>query len=308
MIDCLVYVLCFVVLWKSSDLIVNSVSKLAHKLKISAFSISFFILGFLTSLPEIMVGFNSVITGKPEIFVGNLLGGTLVLFIFVIPFLAVFGNGLSLKHELSKKHLIISLLVILAPAFLLLDNRAAVWEGLVLISSYAFLFFVLERGQYSATLKQDRNFHWFKDATKIFLGVILIAVSSFILVEKTVYFANLVGLSPFIISFIIVALGTNLPEIVLAFRAISSGKKDIALGDFLGSAVANCLIMGILIIINQRDILIPTNFLLQFIFLFGGIAVFYYFTRSSRNISRREGLVLLTLYIIFLVVQIWNRF
>ncbi|MEK7127157.1 MAG: sodium:calcium antiporter [Patescibacteria group bacterium] len=306
--DIAIYLLSFFLIWQGSSLVVGSISKLAHKLNLSTFSVSFFVLGFLTSLPEIMVGLNSVIGGKPEIFVGNLLGGTLALFIFVIPLLAVFGNGLSLRHELNEKHLLVALVVILAPAFLILDNSAVIFDGLVLVSLYALLFYILERGGQKITNPSDgHSFHWIKDVAKIVFGITLVVVSSYLLVDKTVYFAKVLGLSPFIISFIIVALGTNLPELALVARAAISGHKDIAFGDFLGSAVANSLIMGVMIIFNRGDIVIPTNFFMQFIFIFGGIALFYYFSRSHQDISRREGLILLAVYVIFLAVQLWNR-
>jgi cation:H+ antiporter len=301
----LVYLVSFFLIWKGAELIVDSVSKLAHRLRISAFSISFFVLGVLTSIPEITVGINSVIKGTPEVFAGDLLGGTLTLFIFVIPLLAVLGNGLSLKHELDKKHLLITLLVIILPVLLLLDSRIALLEALVMIGFYVLLFYILEHRQYEHQhLDTPKNFHWLKDALKIIIGVCLVAISSYFLVDKTVEFARFLNISPFVISFIVMGLGTNLPEISLVLRAAVSGRKDIAFGDFLGSAVANTVVMGGLTMLNRRTVIIPANFFVQSIFIFGAIFLFYYFSSSGQNITRREGAVLLSIYILFLLLNV----
>ena len=68
------YIFSFLLIWFVAGLIVTSVDRLAHKLNLSSFAVSFFLLGILTSVPEISVGINSLIDKKPEIFVGNLIG------------------------------------------------------------------------------------------------------------------------------------------------------------------------------------------------------------------------------------------
>lgn len=304
--DFLIYVLCFVVLWKSSDLIVGSISKLAHHLRISAFSVSFFILGLLTDLPEATVGINSLANNTPQIFIGNMLGGTLALFIFIIPILAVVGNGISLKHDLNSKELVATILVILAPAALFLTGSVYLWFGFVLIILYFVLFFFLERKQ-MVKFSPVSKFHWGWDVLKICLGVILILVSSHFLVQKTVEFSQILGVSPFLISFVLMGVGTNIPELSLAVDSIIKHKKEIAFGDILGSAVSYLLIMGVLIIFNWSKIVLPGNYLLQLAFLIIGVVMFYVFAMSKNEISRREGFVLLFVYVIFLIVQLWQR-
>src|SRR3990167_5911120 len=87
------------VLWLGAGLIVYSLDNISRRLEISAFAASFSILGILTSLPEISVGINAIIDKKPEIYVGNLLGASVVLFLMIIPLLAILGNGVKLSHQ-----------------------------------------------------------------------------------------------------------------------------------------------------------------------------------------------------------------
>src|SRR3989339_2284714 len=139
------YISAFFLLWYCSGIIVNSVGRLASKLKLSSFAVSFFILGILTSIPEFSVGINSIINQTPDVFVGNLLGASLVLFILVIPLLAVLGNGVKMVHQLSSDNLIFSLLVIAAPVFLIADNVLTRTESVFLILLYALLFYFIEK-------------------------------------------------------------------------------------------------------------------------------------------------------------------
>ena len=142
-INGLLYILSFILIWLGAGLIVNSIDKYAKKLHISSFAVSFFILGFLTSTPEIAVGISSIIEKDPEIYVGNLIGGIIIIFLFIIPILAIFGRGITLSHQLSKRNLLLSLAVCAAPAFLILDNKVTVFEGFLLIFFYIILFYFI---------------------------------------------------------------------------------------------------------------------------------------------------------------------
>src|SRR3989338_7653254 len=99
------FIFALMVLWLGSGLIVYSLDNIARRLEISAFAVSFFVLGFLTSLPEIAVGINAILDKTPEIFVGNLLGGQIIIFLLIIPMLAILGNGVILSHQLTASKL-----------------------------------------------------------------------------------------------------------------------------------------------------------------------------------------------------------
>ena len=114
------YVLSFFAIWFGASLIIKSVDKIARKLRISSCAISFFVLGLFTSVPETAVGINAVINHNPEVFVGTFLGGTVVIFLLIIPVLAILGKGVTINHDLDKKTLLGLLAVIAAPGLVVI--------------------------------------------------------------------------------------------------------------------------------------------------------------------------------------------
>lgn len=297
------YIASFLLIWLGAGLIVSSIDKFAHRLKLSSFAVSFVLLGLLTSTPEFAVGFAAISEANPEIFVGNLLGGIPVIFLFVIPMLAIFGNGVQLKHFFSQRNMLLTLGVIVAPSIMILDKKVTNAEGAFLIALYAILLFVLARDHGFLDRKNKEllqlKAYSLKDILKVLFGAIIVFGASQIIVDHTLYFSRIFSIHPLYISLIVLSLGTNLPELSLAIRSIMLGKKDVAFGDYMGSAAVNSLFFGIFTLINQGDVLTANRFPLTFVFIVGGIALFFIFSRSRNSISRLEGCVLLCLYIVF---------
>jgi len=302
------YVLSFFAIWFGASLIIKSVDKIARKLRISSFAISFFVLGLFTSVPETAVGINAVINHNPEVFVGTFLGGTVVIFLLIIPVLAILGKGVTINHDLDKKTLLGLLAVIAAPGLVVIDHKVTNPEGIFLILSYMIIFFFIERKH--GVLEQHQidvlsvKAYSFLDVAKVALGMGIVFVSSQFIVSQTLIFARLFDVPAFYLSLIVLSIGTNLPELSLAVRAIMSGKKDIAFGDYLGSAAANTLLFGVFTLINDGEVFTFSSFLFTFLFMVSGLGLFYFFSRSKKDISRKEGLVLLAVYIAFLLYEI----
>ena len=302
------YLAAFFILWYCSGIIISSVERLAHKFKLSSFAVSFFVLGILTSIPEFSVGINSIINKTPDIFVGNLLGASLILFILVIPILAVFGGGVKLIHQLGENNLIFSLLVVAAPVFLIADNVLTRTEGVFLILIYIILFYFIEKKDgLMAVSKEKKIFpqkHFIEDFVEIILASIIIFITSKFIVNETVYFASFFHISEFIISLLILSIGTNLPELSLALKSIFLGKKEVALGDYLGSAAANTLLFGVFTLLNGKRVNVSVYSFRILLLTLLGLGVFYLFSRSKNDISKKEGKILLLIYLLFIVVQV----
>lgn len=304
----LLYILAFAFIWIGAGLIVSSTNKFSNKLKLSPFAFSFVFLGFLTSVPEFSVGLQAVASHDAQIFVGNLLGGVLVIFLIIIPFLAIFGNGIYLKNELEGKTLIATLLIILAPATFILDKKVTSLEGVVLVILYIFLLFLIEKrnGIFDRTNNQLFNIkaYSYKDMFLILIGIGILFTASNVVVDKTLYFSGILNISAFYISLIVVSIGTNIPELSLAIRSAISGKKDVAMGDYLGSAAVNTFLFGVLTLLSGGEVILVSNFMITFVFILAALVVFYILSIKKNYISRTSGFFLLGIYLLFVVMEL----
>lgn len=307
-INLLIYLLSFIFIWIGSGIVFTTLNKFSKRLRFSPFAVSFVVLGLLTSIPEFAVGMQSVADRNPEIFIGNLIGGVATLFLFVIPVLAIFGNGINLKHEFDNKSLLAALSVIFAPTLLILDQKITNLGGVILIILYFILLLLIEQKHGIFDKENTELFnskaYSYQDIVKMLLGIGLIFVSSNFIVDKTVYFAQLFDISTFYISLIIISLGTNLPELSLAVRSVVMKKKDIAMGDYMGSAAANTLLFGVFTILNNGEVLTVSNYFITFIFVATALGLFYVFSQSKKFISRADGVLLLITYFIFIFLEL----
>jgi len=177
-----------------------------------------------------------------------------------------------------------------------------------LVSIYIFLLYALEKKKGLLDHFRDKFLtgkrEIYKDLIKIIIGSFIVYMASSILVDKTILFSEIFGVSPFLLSLLGLSIGTNLPELSIALKAASTGKKEIALGDYVGSAAANTLIIGVLSLINAKTLRLQNHFIITFLFMFTGLFLFYYFTRSKNDISRKEGYVLIFVYIAFFLLEL----
>jgi len=232
----------------------------------------------------------------------------IVIFLLIIPILAIAGNGIKLVHQLNAKNLLFSLLVIVTPSFLIADKKISLFEAIFLIFLYLILLYTIEKkkGLFEKVRDNliDGKSHLAQDVGKIIIGGLFVFFSSSFIVTRTIYFSNLLNISPFIIGLLFLALGTNFPELSLAIRSVASKKKEVAFGDYVGSAAANSLLIGILTIFNGGQVVVVNHFIRPFIFTVLGLGLFFYFSRSKNDISRVEGLMLLLVYVGFLTAEI----
>ncbi len=304
--DGLLFFISFIILWFSAKMVIEAVKHFSKSIRVSSFVTSFLILGILTSISEMSVGVNSLINHRPEVYVGNLIGASFVILLFIIPVLAIFNRGINLKQKLDTPRLILFLALIFSPSVITLDGRISRFDALIIFCLYGvFLYFFQKQENVwehisSLGVKQKPDF---KNVAKIFIGAALIFIAGNLLVDKTVYFADLIHIPSFIISLMMISIGTNLPELVIAFNSLRHKNSDVAFGDYVGSAATNPLLFAIFTIINGSFSIANQGFNLTFFIILFGYILFFLFARSKSTISPKEGLALFLVYLIFLSAQ-----
>lgn len=304
-----IYALSFIGIWIGSGLAISSVERLSKILRVSSFAVSFIVLGFFTSVSELSVGVNSILENDPEIYVGNLIGASIVIFMLIIPLLAITGNNIKITPEFRGFNLPASLVVIALPVILAMDGRVGRTDSILALSLFGFLVVAVQtkRGllEKMKTINSRSSIKVGKELLRIVFGVAVIFIASRFVVEQTEYFSNLLQLSPFVISLLLISIGTNIPELSFVVRSAFMKNNQVAFGDYVGSASFNTFLMGGLTFFYGKPVLLNNSYLVSLLFLVVGLFVFYYFARTKNSISRVEGLVLLALYVLFLVVEIY---
>ncbi len=148
----------------------------------------------------------------------------------------------------------------------------------------------------------------------LFLGLALLLVGANYLVDASVAIAQRAKISNFIIGLTIVGIGTSAPELFVSIQSALTGHGDIAMGNVLGSNIANVfLIMGVTAIIlpfeinreqSRRDI--PIGIVVSIlVFLLANDAIIPGITEN--NMSRIDGILLLIVFVIYMAVVILKK-
>lgn len=300
----------FIGMWFGAGIVVKTTELISKNLHLSSFVVSFLLLGTLTTIPEISILFTSLQQGDVKISLGNLMGGILVIMTFIIPGFSIVKDGINLKNTFEKDILGFVVLFALLPFLLSYDKVFNGLDGLIILFSYIFLIYKVIQLQSKKTTQELNSFlssnvkiiDLIKQLLILPLGLFIIFVCGDILSDQMIYFGSLFNVNTFIISFLILGIGTNLPEISIMIRALKNKYLDIALGDYFGSIVANLLLISLAIILGG-PINIQDNVALTVSYVIISFTLFYLFFRLNNKLSAYEGYIILSLFVIFYILK-----
>jgi len=306
-----IFVIACYVLVRSGAILVGAMTVLCRYFRITEYVFSFLLMAFATTLPEFFVGITSGAKGLPVISLGNVIGSNLVNLSFILGIIAVAAGGIKIENKIEKKDTWISFFIILLPMALLIDKKISRIEGVLLLAVFGWHVYYLLK---SKDIFQQRV-HKLKDelvhSEKLLhsllffiLGIVFLIASALVVVQSAKLIAMELYVPLALISLVLIAFGTSLPELVFGMRAAIAKHEGLSLGNLFGAAVVNStFILGITAIIspiqidNFKIIAIGAAFMLVAA-LFANI-----FIASKNRLSRREGLILIVFYIAFLVVE-----
>jgi len=293
----------------SADRFITGAAATARYAGMPPLLIGMVVIGFGTSAPEMVVSAISAVEGNPGLALGNAYGSNIANIALILGLTALI-SPITVKSTVLRKELPVLFGVTLLGAGLLFDLYLSRFDAWILL----FVFVVIMSWSIWLGLKQrqDTLANSVDDlliehpmtlkAALIWLvvGMTLLVVSSRILVWGAVEIARGFGVSDLIIGLTVVAIGTSLPELASSLAAIRKGEHELAIGNVIGSNLFNTLaVVGIAGIISplaiDREVLYRDCLLMGLLTL----ALFLVRTGSDgqKQISRMEGLLLLTIYI-----------
>lgn len=301
------------IVWYFAGVLVDAVSRLAKRSCHSGFFTAFFLLGFLTSISEISVAINAGIAKVPGVSVGNLIGASFVILLFIVPLLAVAGQGIRFNQAIPREVLLITLATIILPTLLVMDGNVTRTEGFLALLAYGTVAYALFKNRAPIRTCEpvagtfvERTRGFLVEVMRIVVGAVAIFAAAHFLVEQALYFATTLGVPSSLLGLVLLSIGTNIPEIVIAIRCLFKRRTDVAFGDYLGSAAMNTLIFAGLAIFTGTFVVEPTEFIATTILFVLGAALLYLFARSKLAITRGEGAILLLFYVLFLGFQLYS--
>ena len=113
------------------------------------------------------------------------------------------------------------------------------------------------------------------------------------------------GIKPIVIGLTVVAFGTSSPELAVSLTASIKGSNDIAIGNIIGSNIANIgLILGISAIVLPLQV--EKIIMKRELPLMIAISAALYFMAIDKKIGLIDGVILFTGIIIFVSYQVYN--
>ncbi len=136
-------------------------------------------------------------------------------------------------------------------------------------------------------------------------GLVLLVFGAELLVRQAARIAQNLGIAPVVVGLTVVAFGTSAPELAISIQSTLAGSGDIAIGNVVGSNIANVLlILGISATITPM--LVAQQLIRIDVPIMIGASFLFYWMSLNGYISRMEGAILailLVAYITFVVVQ-----
>lgn len=300
-----------------AEMVLRSASRMAALMGVKPILIGLTFVAIGTSAPELAVGITAASEGKGGLAVGNIAGTNMFNILFIL--------GLSAAMRPMKIYMLsikLDVPVMIGAALILiffaLDGNISPTEGGFLLAGavvYTIALIRFSRKQ-PASLKKEYSEEfgktvlfmkpvfrkWAWNIIMLLSGIGLTIVGADLLVDGAVSLAVSLGVSDAVIGLTIVAMGTSAPELVTTILATRKNDRDVAVGNLIGSSITNILvILGITCLVSPGGINVSREILWYDLPIAALMAVLCYpVFKSNRTVSRMEGILFLTAFIVYM--------
>lgn len=314
---------------KGADVLVDNAVILSRKWGISEMVIGATIVSLGTTLPELSASVIAAVEGSGGFAVGNAIGSILTNTSLILGIGALFGSIPVTRVHSGK----LSFLIIILSVFFLStlwplwqdgEGRALRFVGpLLLMLLIPYVFFMI-RSARQEQLEQMEVHDIQENITsptppahmpavsvllfKMVLAVVVITVSAKVLVDSAELIALRLGVSEVIIASTLVAFGTSVPEVSTAVTAARSGHGGLAIGNVIGANILNVLlVLGASVTLSPGGIILPQDFYvihMPMLALILAVYSFFAYNTKINQLKRKEGMLLIGLYLVYIVVNL----
>lgn len=271
------------------------------------------IVGFGTSMPELVVSTQAVLAGQPDIAVGNVVGSNIANVLLILGVCAVITPLAVQPSALRRDAVVVIAASVLFVVLSWGSGLGRVDAVLLLLGLAAYLTWAyrserdIPAGEAEPPAESEEldvepmPLLWAGAATA--LGLALLIAGSQVLLKGAIGVAQLMGVSEAVIGLTLVAVGTSLPELTISVIAALRRQADVAVGNVLGSNIFNLLgILSVSALVRPLEVSERIATFDQWVMLGVALSLFV-FLYTSRTVSRWEGAILLSGYIAYVVAS-----
>jgi cation:H+ antiporter len=298
-----IFVIALIMIVKGATLATKYAGRLAESFHLSQYTVGFIVVAIVSILPETFVAVNSALSNMSSFGLGVLFGSNVADLTLVLALvLLVNGRNIKVESKILKNHNTYPFLLIM-PLVLGIDGHFSRLDGLALILAGAIFYYLSFKDGIEKTNvpngREGRN----KNFIFLFFSMAILLIGSHFTVTSATSLANFWGVNPILIGMLVVGLGTTMPELFFSLKAVKGKDDSLAIGDILGTVLADAtVVVGILALIKPfsfpQIIIYVTG-----VFMVAASFVLFYFMRSGKNLSKREGVLLFIFWIIFVLTE-----
>ena len=296
----IIFLICgFLLLAKGADVLVDGASAIARKLNIPEIVIGLTIVACGTSAPEAAVSISSLLQNAAGVGVGNILGSNVVNILLILGICALITNLHVQKNTVFYE---IPFVVFVSVLLMFIGwQYEAIYRGGALIlfglfMLFLFYLFIISKQQHEN--REVKNMSSIKMVSFVLFGIVALVFGAKLTVDSAVNIARALNISERVIGLTIIAFGTSLPELVTCVVAAIKKHSDMVIGNIIGSNIFN-----ILFVLGITGLITPIPFEHAFLIdaTWGIVAavLLWVFFANDRKLSRKEGFLLLSLYIFY---------
>ncbi len=246
-----------ILLVAGGEALVRSASTLAKRVGISPLVVGLVVVSAATSAPEFAVTVGAVLSGEPDLAVGNVVGSNIVNVLFILG-LSALVLPLIIKKQLVRIDIPVMVGLSLLLVVVSLDGIISALDGAMLLTvlvGHTVLSVILGRREVRAELQgavvtpltdEPRPLPLWLAGVMLIGGIGLLVFGAQLLVDGAVSIATALGISSLVIGLTVVAIGTSLPELATSIIAVRRGERDMAVGNIVGSNIFNIgMVLGL---------------------------------------------------------------